>query len=190
MHADFAQRDLKRRGDAEDADRSGEGGGIRPDFVGSRRDPVPARRGQPRHRHDYRLAGALQALEFRADDFRAERAAAGRIDAHHERLDLGIKAQAAQQFADLIRPRGTAAVVVDQNRAAYREHRDVGPRGGGRLALATQVIAIANLGEVVTRTIRPEALQQSQPHGLTTEQFIDQALLEREPREIALFCCA
>jgi hypothetical protein len=97
VDAELGERLVGRRQQREDADRAGDRRRVGDDLVGSGRDPVAARRGRVAHRDDDRLAGGARHLELAPDQLGAEDAAAGRIDAQHERLHVLVVARLLDQ---------------------------------------------------------------------------------------------
>ena len=97
-HAQLVQRALGTGQQGQHADRPGDGGFVSQHLVGGQGDPIAARRSDVAHRHHHRLACGARDFQFAPDQLAAVGAAAGRVDANHQRLDTRVLARLPHQF--------------------------------------------------------------------------------------------
>ena len=91
MPAFFLQHAARDGEGSEYTDRTGKGQPVGHDRIGRAGDVVTSRSGIAAHRNHDGLLG-LKKFHFAPYDIRRERAAAGRVDTQHDRLDILVSA--------------------------------------------------------------------------------------------------
>src|SRR5690606_19706896 len=181
VDAEPAQRALEGRKHAGDADRPGQRRRARPDLVGRHRDPIAAGRGDAAHRYDDRTPALLEYLDLAKDDLGRERAAAGTVDAQHERFHFFVIGRFANQLRGRIAADPSRRLAAVHDLARQHDHADAaaseGRRGG---ADGAQVLVVADRREAALVFRRADRLADPAAHAVAVHQLVDETVLARE----------
>ena len=183
MDAQLFHHLVGRRQNREHADGTGDGGRVGDHFIGRGADPVTARSGHVTHRDDHRFAGGARQFQFAADQFRAEGAAARRIDAQHDGLDRFVFACLADQTRGGQAADGARRSDAVADFTGGDDHADgVADMHG---AQARQVIRVIDLAEVRAFRIFGAARHHELAQFIARFQAVDQLAIERQLAQVA-----